>query len=312
MKKVIVLFGPTAVGKTQLSVDIAEKINGEIISADSMQIYKYMNIGSAKPTEIEKKGIQHYLIDEIDPRKPFSVSDYQKQAKSYIKRVIEKKKTPIIAGGTGLYVHSILYDMNFSTLPSDESFRKRLEDEAAQYGNEFVHDQLKTLDASMAERIHPNNLKRVIRAIQVFKETGEGIKGFEESFIENVDYQYILIGLTRNRDALYERINSRVDVLIESGLLEEVKELVALGLTEDDISMKGIGYKELIGYMNGAYDFDYAVWLIKRNTRRYAKRQLTWFKRYHHTKWYNFSNYSFNEEIINDIMLYILPQLRKD
>ncbi len=305
MKKVIIIVGPTAVGKTELAVDIAEKINGEIVSADSMQIYKHMDIGSAKPSESEKRGITHYLIDEIEPDSTFSVSDYQRLAKAYIHQIVKKGKTPIVAGGTGLYVNSLLYDMDFSAMPSDDNLRKKLEEQAAEYGNTFVHNKLKELDPSAAERIHPNNLKRVIRAIEVFHQKGHGIKKFEESFKENKDYKYILIGLFRNRVELYERINKRVDMLMDTGLLSEVENLVASGLTEKNISMKGIGYKELIGYLNGEYILDRAVWLIKRNTRRYAKRQMTWFRGNPDIKWYNLSNYSFKEDIINDILLYI-------
>ncbi len=305
MKEVIIIVGPTAVGKTELAVDIAEKINGEIISADSMQIYKYMDIGSAKPSESEKRGVPHYLIDEIEPDSTFSVSDYQRLARSYINQIVEKGKMPIVAGGTGLYVNSILYDMDFSAMPSDGTIRKKLEKEAAEYGNTFVHNKLKELDPSAAERIHPNNLKRVIRAIEVYHQKGQGIKKFEDSFVKNMDYKYILIGLYRNREELYTRINKRVDLLMEAGLLKEVERLAASGLTKESISMKGIGYKELIGYLNKEYDLEQAVWLIKRNTRRYAKRQLTWFRRNRFIKWYNLSNYSLKEEIISDILLYI-------
>lgn len=308
-KPVIVLVGPTAVGKTEISIDIALKMNGEIISADSMQIYKYMNIGSAKPSKEEMKGIKHYLIDEIDPSGPFSVSDFQKKARSYIQTIINKNKLPIIAGGTGLYVNSILYNMDFSAMPSDNTLRDRLEEEAKLYGNQYLHDKLKEIDVSLAERLHPNNVKRVIRALEVYYQTGEKIKEFEESFIENTDYKYILIGITRDREELYDRINKRVDLLIEEGLVDEVKNLMAMGLSEDDISMKGIGYKELIGYLNGEYEYDYAVWLIKRNTRRYAKRQLTWFNRYTNIKWYNLSEYTFKDDIINDILYYIKQQI---
>lgn len=306
---VIIMVGPTAVGKTDLSIEIASKIEGEIVSADSMQIYKYMNIGSAKPTQEEIKNIPHYLIDEIDPSKPFSVSDYQELAKKYIKQIIQKGKIPILAGGTGLYVNSILFDMDFSSMPSDHTFRKNLEKEAELYGNEKLHNRLKNIDINLAERIHPNNVKKVIRAIEVYERTGEIIKNFEESFIPNQEYQYILIGLTRDREELYDRINKRVDILIDKGLIEEVEELLKKGLTEKNISMKGIGYKEVIGYLHGEYDIEQAIWLIKRNTRRYAKRQLTWFKRYNEIKWYNLSEYSYQNEIINDILLYIKPQI---
>lgn len=308
-KPVVIIVGPTAVGKTELSVDIASRIHGEIISADSMQIYKFMNIGSAKPTEEERKGIAHYLIDEIDPSKPFSVSDYRNIAKSYIKEISDRGKIPVITGGTGLYVHSIIYDMDFAAQPSNDSFRKNLEIEAQKYGNTYIHDKLKAIDSALADRIHPNNTKKMIRALEVFYQTGEIIKDFEESFVENNDYNYILVGLTREREELYDRINKRVDMIMEAGLLKEVKDLLASGLTNDNISMKGIGYKELIGFLNGEYDLDHAVWLIKRNTRRYAKRQLTWFKRYKNIYWKNLSEYTLKEDVVNDILIYINSKL---
>lgn len=308
-KPVVIIVGPTAVGKTELSVDIASRIDGEIISADSMQIYKFMNIGSAKPTEDEKKGIAHYLIDEVDPSKPFSVSDYRNIAKSYIKGISDRDKIPVITGGTGLYVHSIIFDMDFAAQPSNDSFRKDLEMEAQKYGNTYIHAKLKAIDSALAERIHPNNTKKMIRALEVFYQTGEIIKDFEESFVENHDYNYILVGLTREREELYDRINKRVDMIMEAGLLQELKDLLASGLTYDNISMKGIGYKELIGFLNGEYDLDHAVWLIKRNTRRYAKRQLTWFKRYKNIYWKNLSEYTLKEDVVNDILIYINSKL---
>lgn len=308
-KPVIIIVGPTAVGKTDISIEIATKLQGEIVSSDSMQIYKYMDIGSAKPTKEEIKDIPHYLIDEIDPTMPFSVSDYQKLAKKYIQHITEEGKTPIIAGGTGLYVNSILFEMDFSAMPSDTAFRESLEKEVQMHGNEHLHNRLKEIDAQLAKRIHPNNVKKVIRAIEVYEQTGKIIKDFEESFIPNTDYKYILIGLDRDREELYDRVNKRVDILIKAGLVEEVEGLIKKGLTEENISMKGIGYKEVIGYLNGEYDLDHAIWLIKRNTRRYAKRQLTWFRRYDDIKWYNLSEYSFKKDAINDILLYIKPQI---
>lgn len=305
MKPVIILIGPTAVGKTEYALEIAKNINGEIISADSMQIYKYMDIGSAKPTKAELEVVKHYLVDEIDPRVPFSVADYQQLAFKYIKEVLDHGKIPIVSGGTGLYVNSLIYKMNFSALPSADDLRKKLEDQALVYGNEYLHDQLKKIDTATAERIHPNNVKKVIRALEVYYMSGEVVKDFSESFIKNTDYNYIVIGLIREREALYNRINQRVDILIKNGLVEEVQLLVSMGLNEADISMKGIGYKEIIDYLNGVYSLDEAITLIKRNTRRYAKRQITWFKRYTDIKWYHLSTSSFKEDMISDILTYI-------
>lgn len=286
-KPVVIIAGPTAVGKTDISIEIAKGLEGEIISADSMQIYKYLNIGSAKPTEEEMQNIPHYLIDEIDPRAEFSVSEYRSLAKEYIEKVAYRNKLPIIAGGTGLYVNSLLYDMDFSNTSSDKEIRERLTGEYEKYGSEYLHNRLKEVDTEAAERIHPNNVKRVIRALEIFYSTGETTKDFSKDLIENQDYNFILIGLNRDRKLLYERINMRVDIMFDQGLLEEVQDLVNMGLRVEDVSMKGIGYKEVIGYLDGEYDLSYAKELIKKNTRRYAKRQLTWFKRYDSMKWFN-------------------------
>ncbi|WP_432409541.1 tRNA (adenosine(37)-N6)-dimethylallyltransferase MiaA [Wukongibacter sp. M2B1] len=302
-KPVVIIAGPTAVGKTDISIEIAKRLEGEIISADSMQIYKYLNIGSAKPTEEEMQKIPHYLIDEIDPRTEFSVSEYKKLAKMYIEKVISRNKLPIIAGGTGLYVNSLLYDMNFSNTSSDKEIRDRLTREYEKYGSKYLHDKLKEIDREAAERIHPNNVKRVIRALEIFYSTGETTKDFSRDLIENQDYNYILIGLNRDRQLLYERINKRVDIMFNQGLLEEVQDLVNMGLKVQDISMKGIGYKEVIGYIDGEYDLSYAKELIKKNTRRYAKRQLTWFKRYDKMKWFDLDNDK--EKIIFNIIEFI-------
>ena len=303
--KVIIIPGPTAVGKTDISIELALRINGEIISADSMQIYKYMNIGSAKPSKDEMQKVRHYLIGEIDPREPFSVADYKVLCKSYIKEILNKGKTPIITGGTGLYINSILYDMNFSQSESDLEYRKQLEEEVLKYGNTFIHEKLKAIDLDLYNRIHPNNVKRVIRALEVYKNTGAIINSFEESFVKNNDYDYILTGLIRDRKELYDRINQRVDFLIKLGLVEEVKSLMEKGLRLSDISMKGIGYKEVIDYLQGNHNLEDTIDIIKRNTRRYAKRQITWFKRYNEIKWYNLSNYTLKEDTINAIIDFI-------
>lgn len=289
-KSVVIIAGPTAVGKTDISIAIAKKLEGEIISADSMQIYKYLNIGSAKPTEEEMQEIPHYLIDEIDPRSEFSVSEYKNMAKGYIEKVISRNKLPIIAGGTGLYVNSLLYNMDFSNTSSDKEVREKLTNEYEKYGSEYLHNKLKDVDSEASERIHPNNVKRVIRALEIFYSTGETAKDFSKDLIENQDYNFILIGLNRDRQLLYERINMRVDIMFDQGLLGEVQNLVNMGLRVEDISMKGIGYKEVIGYLNDEYDLNYAKELIKKNTRRYAKRQLTWFKRYEKMEWFNLDN----------------------
>ncbi|QEK12174.1 tRNA (adenosine(37)-N6)-dimethylallyltransferase MiaA [Crassaminicella thermophila] len=307
-KPLLIIVGPTAVGKTEISINIAQKLNGEIISADSMQIYKHMDIGSAKPTLEERAGIPHYLMDEIDPREDFSVVQFQKKAKQYIDLILKKGKIPIIVGGTGLYVNSIIYDIDFTKTISNWEFRNKLEKEVQTYGNEYLHKKLEERDPDAAARIHPNNVKRVIRALEII-ENGESIKDFRSALVENPDYNYVLIGLMRDRQELYERINKRVDILIKKGLVEEVKKLISLGLNEEDISMKGLGYKEIIKYLKGMYDFEEAIRILKRDTRRYAKRQITWFKRYDKIKWFNFNEYSSKVQLENDIIKYVEGKL---
>lgn len=309
IRNVIFVAGPTAVGKTKYAIEVAKAFQGEIISADSMQIYKFMDIGSAKPTGEELAQAKHYLVDEIDPRDEFSVAEYQALAKSCIEKVFDNGKIPVVSGGTGLYLNSLIYDMDFSVMPKQTGFREQLEADAKEFGFEHVHDKLKSLDPAAAARIHPNNLKKVIRAIEVFETTGEGIREFHESFVPTQDYGCILIGLTRDREELYRRIDERVDYLIEAGLIKEVKALLEKGLTEDSISMKGIGYKEMIACLNGEYDLAEAVRLVKRNTRHYAKRQMTWLRRYPDMIWFNLSEYPTEKEALSAIFNAIRSRL---
>lgn len=310
-KNVIFITGPTAIGKTLYAIELAKAINGEIISADSMQIYKYMDIGSAKPSAEELQAVKHYLVDEIDPREDFSVAEYQKIAKKYINKILDMGKVPIISGGTGLYINSLLYDMDFSVMPKQDSLRQELEEEARLHGNDYIHNKLLELDEEAASRIHPNNVKKVIRAIEVTKCSGEGMSDFSQSFVKTKDYNSILICLTRDREELYDRINMRVDILIQSGLVEEIKGLLEMGLTEENISMKGIGYKEILRYLSGEYDLEEGIRLVKRNTRHYAKRQLTWFRRYNEAEWINLSHYNSKEAVIDAINGVILCQQKR-
>ncbi|MCT4618742.1 MAG: tRNA (adenosine(37)-N6)-dimethylallyltransferase MiaA [Marinisporobacter sp.] len=307
-KPLLIIVGPTAVGKTETSINLAKKLDGEIISADSMQVYKYMDIGSAKPTEEEKNGIPHYLMDEIDPREKFSAADFKEKAEDYMDKIIEKNKLPMIVGGTGLYVNSIIYNVDFTQTTSNWEFRKKLEDMANEFGNEYLHQKLMEKDKEAAARIHPNNVKRVIRALEVI-ENGEKMKDFKNDLVENEEYNYTLIGLIRDRQELYERINMRVDLMIEGGLIEEVKNLMKLGLDEEAISMKGLGYKEMIRYLKGEYDLTEATRILKRDTRRYAKRQITWFKRYDQMKWFDFGDYPSKKELEEDILKYVEGKL---
>lgn len=309
MKDVVIIVGPTAVGKTDISIKVAKELNGEIVSADSMQIYKHFNIGSAKPTIEEMDNIPHYLIDEIDPTEGFSVAQYRDKAFDYIRRIVHKDKLPIVVGGTGLYVNSLIYEMDFGNTSADKRFREKLEDDAKNKGKEYLYNKLKELDEEAANRIHPNNIKRVIRAIELASKGNSSIKDFSKDLKRNEDYNYILIGLNRDRKELYQRINLRVDLMFQAGLVDEVRNLIKLGLSEEDISMKGIGYKEILKYLKGEYDIEEAKRLVKRNTRRYAKRQITWFKRYDEIEWFNLSNKNENDKIFDNIIRFIEGKL---
>ncbi|MDD7718659.1 MAG: tRNA (adenosine(37)-N6)-dimethylallyltransferase MiaA [Eubacteriaceae bacterium] len=302
--EIIVICGPTAVGKTKYAIETALHVDGEVVSCDSMQLYKFMDIGSAKPTEEEQAMVKHYLVDEIDPRDSFSVVKYQKMARKAIEEIFSKGKTPVIAGGTGLYLNSLLYEMDFSAPPRDSSYRDKLYEEAEKYGPQALHDRLRQMDPDAASRIHPNNTKKVIRALEA-AESGDKVKNFATELKQCTDYSVKLIGLTRDRAELYDRINRRVDILVEMGLLDEVKSLLDMGLSESDISMKGIGYKEIIGYYNGEYDLETAINLVKKNTRRYAKRQLTWFRRYDDMKWFDISEYEDDNACLEDIFKWL-------
>ena len=299
-RKIIVIAGPTACGKTEYAIRVAENTGGEIVSCDSMQIYKYMSIGSAKPTEEELSRAKHWLVDKIDPREDFSVARYRDMAKDAINDILSRGKTPIIAGGTGLYLNSLLYDMDFSEADRDLELRQTLMDEADLFGPEYVYKKLEAIDPVKASKIHPNNLKKVIRALEGAS-NGKGIAEFSELTARTGDYDVLLIGLTRDREELYDRINRRVDIMVEQGLFGEVEELLEMGLQEEDISMKGIGYKEVIAYYDGQMTEDEAIDKIKQNTRHLAKRQLTWFRRYEDMHWINITELG-DEGAMKEIM----------
>lgn len=279
-EKLLVIGGPTAVGKTDLSIKLAQKLNGEIISADSMQIYKYMDIGSAKVTAEEMSGIPHYLIDVITPDIPFSVADFKEYGNKALNAIISKEKLPIISGGTGLYINSLTCNMTFTEAEKDEEYRQYLETLAIEKGNEYIHEMLKECDPISYKEIHPNNRKRVIRALEVFKLTNKPFSSYNagEDFY-NSDYDVYYYVLTMDREKLYNRINMRVDIMMEKGLLEECIRLKDMGYTSDMQSMQGIGYKEILYYLEGKISLDEAVNMIKQGSRNYAKRQLTWFRR---------------------------------
>jgi len=307
MRQIIVVAGPTAVGKTKYAIEIAKAFDGEVVSCDSMQLYKYMDIGSAKPTAEEQAQVKHWLVDEIYPKEPFSVARYQEMAKDCIEDIFSRGKTPVIGGGTGLYLNSLLYEMDFSNAPQDDRFRQQLEKEAEEFGPEYIHNKLREADPVAAERIHPNNVKKVIRALEGAV-SGNSIGDFKNCQEKCKDYDTILIGLTRNRAELYDRINMRVDIMVEEGIFEEVEGLLKMGLAEADISMKGIGYKEIIGYFDGQYSREDAIELIKKNSRHLAKRQLTWFRRYEDMTWFDINDYSSDEAAIEDIIRWVQAQ----
>ncbi|SFJ17022.1 tRNA dimethylallyltransferase [Terrisporobacter petrolearius] len=306
MKKIplIILTGPTAVGKTALSIELAKDLNAEIISADSMQIYEYMDIGSAKVTKEEMDGVTHHMIDEVKPDFPFSVSEFQDRANKYIKEVANKGKNVLVTGGTGLYLNSLIYNMDFAKSNSNSKIREELEKELKDKGIDYMHDKLKSLDSEAACRIHKNNTKRVIRALEVCLD-GKKMQDFSNDLRYNEEYLPIIIVLNRDREILYNRINKRVDIMMESGLIEEVKKLLSMGYDKNLISMQGIGYKEIIKYLEGEYTLDEAVEIIKRDSRRYAKRQITWFKRYKDSEWFDLEKYDNMELLKEDIMNFI-------
>ena len=280
MKPIIVVGGPTASGKTELGVKLALKYGGEVVSADSMQIYKHMDIGSAKPTEEEMCGIPHHMIDIIEPTVNFSLSDYANMAHEIIKDIHSRKKIPVMVGGTGLYVDTVINNISLSEETSDPSIRANLESFANEYGNEALHKKLSEIDPASAENIHFNNVKRVIRAIEIFENTGitmtEHIKKSQTAPKIYKAYKY---GIEYDREVLYDRINRRVDIMLENGLIPEVEHCLSLGCTRSNTSMQGIGYKEVIDFLEGKCTKEEMTDIIKQESRRYAKRQLTWFRR---------------------------------
>ena len=276
----VVVAGPTGVGKTETSVKIAKALDAEIISGDSMQIYKYMNIGTAKIEESEKEGVVHHLIDILHPSEDFSVCSFANLCKEKIENITQRGKLPVIVGGTGLYIDSVVDGITFSPQKSDEEYREYLLHLANTQGNEYVHSMLKDIDKESYEKIHPNNVKRVIRALEYYKLTGETISEHnEKTKMSDSPYNCCYIFLTRDREDLYERIDKRVDLMIENGLIEETKNLLDMGLTPDCTSMQAIGYKEIGEYLSGEVSYDEAVDTLKKNSRHYAKRQITWFSR---------------------------------
>ncbi len=296
MIPVVFLAGPTAVGKTEYAIRLARDLDGEIVSADSMQIYRFLDIGSAKPTQAERNAAVHWLVDEIDPREPFSVADYQTRARACVRDIASRGRLPIVSGGTGLYLSSLLYDMDLSAPRSSGEFKSELWERCGR-DPQKLHARLAGLDPEAAALIHPNNVKRVLRYVERL-ESGEGetLARFAEMDRLYPEYDAILTALTRDRSELYDRIERRVDALMTAGLPEEVEHLAAMGLTVDDVSMKGIGYKEILQARAGGRTMAEAAEEIKKNTRHYAKRQLTWLRRYDGLEWFTLSGDAFDED----------------
>ncbi|WP_236914239.1 tRNA (adenosine(37)-N6)-dimethylallyltransferase MiaA [Clostridium sp. Cult2] len=305
-KNLLVLVGPTAIGKTAISIDLAKKIDGEIISADSMQIYKYMDIGTAKITEEEMNNVPHYLLDVVYPDEEFTVANYKYYAEKYIDKINQADKIPLVVGGTGLYLNSLVYELKFARVKPNEKFRQKFNEIADIYGNQYIFDELTKIDNISAKRINPNDRKRIIRALEIYYETGKPMSYYNKDFRKEVDkYNLAMIGLTVDRATLYSRINTRVDMMIMEGLVEEVKKLLAMGYHKELVSMQAIGYKEIISYLGGNISLDEAIEILKRNTRRFAKRQLTWFKRDNRIYWINVGQYKSIDEISNYIISYL-------
>jgi len=305
----IILTGPTAVGKTKASIALAKAVNGEIISADSIQVYKYMDIGSAKITKEEMQDVKHYLIDEIEPDEEFNVTVFQSLAKKYMDEIRAKGKVPIIVGGTGFYIQSVLYDINFTEHEGDTSYRDELYKLSAEKGAEYIHAMLRAVDPEYAATVHANNQKRVIRALEYFHETGQKMSAHNEEQRENESpYNFAYFVLNDDRKHLYDRIELRIDQMLDEGLVEEVKSLLDKGYNRELVSMQGLGYKEIAAYLEGEMTLDEAVYILKRDTRHFAKRQLTWFNREKEVIFLNKQDFNYDEDCILNEMLKILKE----
>lgn len=303
-KPLIVLTGPTAVGKTKLSIALAKAVNGEIISADSMQVYRHMDVGSAKITPDEMDGVPHHLVDVLDPTEDFNIVLFQQLAKKAMEEIYARGRIPVLVGGTGFYIQSITRDIDFTQSEQDDGYRKELEALAAEKGNAFLHDMLAAVDPRSAEDIHENNVKRVIRALEFYKQNGTRISEHNEEQKEHVSpYDLAYFVLNAPRPLLYERIDARVDEMLKNGLVEEVKKLQRMGCHRGMVSMQGLGYKEILAWLEGEYPYEEAVRILKRDTRHFAKRQLTWFRREGEVTWVEKDKFDYDDGRILDYML---------
>lgn len=293
MENLLIITGPTGIGKTEISLKLANKYKGEIISSDSMQIYKKLDIGTAK-VDLDKTDIPHHMVDILEADEKFSVADFKNKAKEIINEVNIRGGLPILVGGTGLYINSIVYNLDFTETEPDYEYRQKLNKILEEKGSKFLYSKLLSLNKDMAEKIHPNNGQRIVRALEILKSGNEKKNNFRQ---ENEDYNLIFIGLNMDREKLYDRINSRVDKMIELGLVDEVRSLLDEGLDKNSQSLKAIGYKEVISYLDGEIEYSEMVDLIKKNSRHYAKRQLTWFRRDGRIKWFDRESDNLLEEI---------------
>ena len=308
-RPMVILTGPTAVGKTALSIELAKKINGSIISADSMQVYRYMDVGSAKITPDEMDGVPHHLVDVLDPTEDFNIVLFQQLAKKSMEEIYAKGRIPILVGGTGFYIQALTRDIDFTQSEQDDSYRQELETLAAEKGNTFLHDMLASVDPKSAEDIHENNVKRVIRALEFYKQNGTRISEHNEEQKEHVSpYNLAYFVLNAPRPLLYERIDARVDEMLKNGLVEEVKTLQRMGCHRGMVSMQGLGYKEILAWLEGEYPYDEAVRILKRDTRHFAKRQLTWFRREGEVTWVDKDKFDYND---SQILTYMLSVCRE-
>ncbi|WP_275669575.1 tRNA (adenosine(37)-N6)-dimethylallyltransferase MiaA [Metabacillus litoralis] len=307
-EKLVVIIGPTAVGKTKLSIDLAHRMNGEIISGDSMQIYKGMNVGTAKIRKDEMENIPHHLIDIKNPNEDFSVAEFQETVRPLINNITSRNKMPMIVGGTGLYIQSVLYDYQFTESPSNPVFREKMYKLLEEKGEKVLHEQLVLIDPVSAKNIHPNNSRRVIRALEVYECTKKPMSEYINDQEKHLLYDVALIGLSMDRDVLYDRINHRVDIMVEQGVLTEAKELFDKGL-RDSQAAKAIGYKEFFDYLDGSCTLDEVILQLKQNSRRYAKRQLTWFRNKMEVKWFDMTPPIHHEQKVDEIFSYIAGKL---
>ncbi|MCA1053618.1 tRNA (adenosine(37)-N6)-dimethylallyltransferase MiaA [Rossellomorea aquimaris] len=308
-QKVIVLIGPTAVGKTNTSIQLAKRFDAEIISGDSMQIYRGMDIGTAKIKEEEMQGVPHHLIDIKDPEDSFSTAEFQKLVREKISDIHSRGRIPMIVGGTGLYIQSVLYDYQFTDAPGNPEYRSILEKQVKDDGIEPLYEQLKRIDPEAAGNIHPNNVRRVIRALEIFHSSGKTMTDYQEKQTHDLLYDAAIIGLSMDRQTLYDRINKRVDLMIEEGLLDEVKTLFDKGV-KDVQSVQAIGYKEMYQYLEGNVSLERASEQLKQNSRRYAKRQLTWFRNKMDVTWFDLTDVNNQGKIINEISEFIAGKLQ--